>query len=260
MKLRRKTDTGYREEKVKIFETFSVASAYNFFAEQKKMSNISVNARTVLFKQLSILFNGFNFSPYAIDSTGEKEGNKYLINTNGKLVRFVSGSVSLSTTLSSSMFDGKNDEKDNAPAQPGVNNLQKAALLANPNLTAYDLALLSSMGDFVNFNVPWSLTVNYNYNYAKPAQKSIISQTVTFSGDMNLTDNWKVAFSSGYDFTQKQVNLTSIDLYRQLHCWEFKFSWIPVGPRQYFLFTLNVKSSVLQDLKINRRRDWFDNN
>jgi lipopolysaccharide export system protein LptA len=260
MKLRRKTDTGFREEKVKIFESFSIAGAYNFFAEQKKLSPITLNARTVLFKQLSILLNGFTFSPYAIDSTGEREGNDYLVNTNGKLARFTNGSVALSTTLNSSMFDGKKDGNDDGPVQPGVNSLQKAALLSNPNLTAYDLALLSSMGDFVNFNVPWSLTLNYNYNYAKPATKKIITQTVTFSGDMNLTENWKVAFSSGYDFTQKQVNLTSVDLYRQLHCWEFKFSWIPIGPRQYFLFTLNVKSSVLQDLKINRRRDWFDNN
>ncbi len=260
MKVRRKNgDTGFREEKVKLFESLSVGTSYNFFAEQFKLAPISLNARTVLFKQVSVMFNGFTFNPYAQDSAG-RDVDKYLINENGKLARFTGGSIALSTSINSTMFDGKKDENDDKPAQPGINNLQRAAMLSNPFLTAYELALLSSMGDFVDFNIPWSLSFNYSYNFSKPAFERNITQNVTFNGDMNLTENWKIAFSSGYDFKRKEVNLTSIDFYRQLHCWEFKLSWIPLGPRQYFLFNLNVKSSVLQDLKINRRRDWFDNN
>jgi hypothetical protein len=57
---------------------------------------------------------------------------------------------------------------------------------------------------------------------------------------------------------RKQVSLTTLDFYRDLHCWEFRFNWMPFGERRYFNFGINAKSSVLQDLKLNRRRDWFD--
>lgn len=259
-KWRKYSDTGYEDTKIKLIESLNVGASYNFFAEEFKLSDISMNARTVLFKQLNLQFNGFSFSPYALDDSTGLRVNKYLVNETGQLARFTNGSVAVGTSINSTMFDGKKDARDDEAPQPGVNSLQRKAMAANPFLTAYELALLSSMGDFVDFNIPWSLSLNYTYNYSKPAFEPIKSQNITFSGDMNLTENWKIAFSSGYDFTRKEVNLTSVDFYRQLHCWEFRLSWIPIGPRQYFLFNLNVKSSILQDLKINRRRDWFDNN
>lgn len=258
-KWRTYNDTGYEDKKIKLIESFNISTGYNFFADNNKLSPISANARTVLFKQLNILLNGFTFNPYTYDSTGRIE-DKYLVNETGQLARLTSGSVAVSTSINSTMFDGKTDERDKQAPQPGVNTLQRAALASNPYLTSYELALLSNMGNFVDFKIPWSLSLNYNYSYNKPTAVKTITQTIMFSGDMNLTENWKVAFNSGYDLKRKEVNLTSIDFYRQLHCWEFRLSWIPLGPRQYFLFNLNVKSSILQDLKINRRRDWFDNN
>jgi hypothetical protein len=63
---------------------------------------------------------------------------------------------------------------------------------------------------------------------------------------------------SGYDFVAKDFSFTSIDIYRDLHCWEMRFNWIPFGFRQSYNFSINVKSGMLQDLKLNRRRQWFD--
>lgn len=259
-KWRKYNDTGYEDVKVKLIESLNVGTSYNFFGDKFKLAPISVNARTVLFKQLNIQFNGIQLDPYSYIDTGTigpQKVDKFVFNETGQLARFTSGSLALSTSINSTLFDGKKNEE--AP-QPGVNSLQRKALASNPFLNAYELALLSSMGDFVDFDIPWSLSLNYIYNYNRPFNEKVTSQNITFNGDMNLTENWKIAFSSGYDFTRKDVNLTSIDIYRQLHCWEFRLSWIPIGPRQYFLFNLNVKSSILQDLKINRRRDWFDNN
>jgi len=258
-KWRKYNDTGYEDVKVKLIESLNIGTSYNFFSDKFKLAPISVNARTVLFKQLNILFNGIQLDPYGYIDTGgvQQKIDSYVVNETGQLARLTSGSLAISTSINSTLFDGKKNEE--AP-QPGVNSLQRRAMAANPFLNAYELALLSSMGDFVDFDIPWSLSLNYTYNYNRPFNEKVVTQNITFNGDMNLTENWKVAFSSGYDFNRKEVNLTSIDFYRQLHCWEFRLSWIPIGPRQYFLFHLNVKSSVLQDLKINRRRDWFDNN
>lgn len=85
-----------------------------------------------------------------------------------------------------------------------------------------------------------------------------ITQTMNFSGDLKLTENWKIGFNSGWDFEQRDLTYTSLTINRNLHCWQLAVNWVPFGPRQSYMITLNVKSPVLQDLKLNRRRDFYD--
>ncbi len=78
------------------------------------------------------------------------------------------------------------------------------------------------------------------------------------SGSVSLTPKWRVGFRSGYDFKQKEVTYTSVDVYRDLHCWEMTFNWIPFGFMRSYNFTIRVKSSVLQDLKLTRQTHHLD--
>ena len=118
--------------------------------------------------------------------------------------------------------------------------------------------------NYADFNIPWSLHLNYNVSlqkyYVVKSQKDTISinQDLNFSGEVNLTAKWKIGMSSGYDFIAKQLSFTSFDIYRDLHCWEMRLNLIPFGYRRSYNFSLNVKSSVLQDLKLNRRKDFRD--
>jgi hypothetical protein len=126
--------------------------------------------------------------------------------------------------------------------------------------TQDELDYINSHPDaYVDFNVPWNLNIYYNLNYIKPPlTKEEITQSATFSGDLSLTKKWKISLTSGYDFTSKKLTLTSINIYRDLHCWEMHFNWIPFGFRQSFSLDINVKSATLKDLKLSRRKDWYD--
>ena len=116
----------------------------------------------------------------------------------------------------------------------------------------------NNLNDYIDFNIPWSLRLNYNLNASTPALKeNTISQSITFNGDIKLTDNWKFGISSGYDISKNELSFTSLEFFRNLHCWEMNFKWYPIQ-RQMFEFTIRVKSSTLQDLKLNRRRSWWD--
>jgi len=75
---------------------------------------------------------------------------------------------------------------------------------------------------------------------------------------LSLTPKWKIGFQSGYDFINKDLTYTSVNIYRDLHCWEMKFNWVPFGFRKMYTIDINVKSAILQDLKLSRRRDWYD--
>lgn len=242
MKTMKGKDTARREEKVKLLETFNINSSYNFFADSLKWSNIQVSARTTLFKVVQVQVNG-NFDPYIYDSfvVGEQRGitrfDKFELNENGRLARLTGGNIALSASLNPQLF------KKGTAANTKREKLRELNL--NPN-------------DFIDFDVPWNLTLNYTYNYSRPLNTRNVSQTFMFNGDVSLTKDWKVGFNSGYDFVNKQLSYTSFDIHRNLHCWEFSLNWIPFGFRTSYFFTIRVRSSVLQELKLTRRRDWFD--
>ncbi len=131
-------------------------------------------------------------------------------------------------------------------------------------MTATNPLLRNRAADYVDFNIPWnaslsySLTASRNYIFQSQKDTLILDQNAIVGGDFNLTPRWKIALTSGYNFSQKQLSYTSLDIYRDLHCFEMRLNTIPFGPLKSFTFTLNVKAAVLQDLRLLRRRDYRD--
>jgi len=236
-KIRQKTDSGNVDKKVSILESFNIGFSYNLAAENFNWSFININGRTKLFNVLDINASAL-LDLYQIDSIGTRiEEFEF---KNGKAGRIVNSNVSLSTNLRSKEGDGNKAKTSSAGTQDELDYI-------NSHRDAY-----------VDFNVPWNLNVYYNINYSKPGITEVISQSATFSGDVSLTKKWKIGVTSGYDFTRKEMTLTSVNVYRDLHCWEMRFNWVPFGFRQSFSIDINVKSSILKDLKLSRRRGWQD--
>ncbi|HRE98762.1 MAG TPA: hypothetical protein PK637_18510, partial [Flavobacteriales bacterium] len=115
---------------------------------------------------------------------------------------------------------------------------------------------------YIDFTIPWSLSINYNIRkdklFSSLGTENRITQSLMLRGDLSLTQNWKIGFTSGYDFTNKGLTYTEVNIFRDLHCWEMRFNWIPFGIRKSYMIQINIKSSMLQDLRLMRRRSWFD--
>ena len=118
---------------------------------------------------------------------------------------------------------------------------------------------------YYDFDVPWNLGVTYvlgiTKTYLSESKKDTVqisNHNIGFNGQANLTSRWKLTVNTSYNVTQKQLQMTQINIVRDLHCWEMVLSVIPFGDRKFYNFTLNVKASELQDLKILRRRDFRD--
>lgn len=235
-----KDTTGLK--KIKLLENLSINTSYNLTADSLNWSPLSVNGRTRIGKFLSLQFGGI-LDPYAInDSTGRKI-NKANREVDGNLFRLTSGSFALNFRLEGKGKDGKKQGEPKKSKYATQDDLD----YINANLDQY-----------VDFNIPWSLNVSYNLRYTKPGKTSAVTQTMNFNGDISLTENWKIGATSGWDFERNDFTYTSVNINRDLHCWQLAINWIPYGPRQSYNLTLNVKSSVLQDLKLNRRRDFYD--
>jgi lipopolysaccharide assembly outer membrane protein LptD (OstA) len=235
-KIKTESDSGSVTNKVKLIENFNIATSYNAMAKNYGWANITMAARTLLFKKLNVNTNAI-IDPYQIDSLGGRiEKFEW---ENQRIGRLTNASLALSTSFRSKTNKARKKVTD--PAHQD------------------ELDFINSHPDaYVDFNIPWSLSLSYNINYSKPTTTKTVSQVASFSGDLNLTKKWKINVRSGYDFNSKKLSFTSVDIYRDLHCWELSFNWVPFGLRQSYSLTLNVKSSMLSDLKISRRRNWQD--
>ncbi|NBV56942.1 MAG: hypothetical protein EBR72_03920 [Bacteroidetes bacterium] len=227
-------------KKIKIIENLNIRSGYNFLADSFNLSTISINGNTTILNKIRMTF-GTSFDPYQweLDEDGTKSYRRknYALNTMNTLGHFTQSNLSISTNLNPEAFKRKSSDNANEQELEFINN---------------------NLQNYVDFNIPWSLNINYNMRASRPVllEKSV-NQSITFNGDIKLTENWKIGLNSGYDISKKELSLTSINFYRDLHCWQMNFEWYPIG-RQMFSFGINVKSSTLQDLKLNRRRSWFD--
>ncbi len=237
MKTRKHTDTGIVSKKIKLIEMLNISSAHNFLADSFKWSNLSFNGRSTLFNgKLSVNYN-WTLDPYQYTN---RRIDRLVIQDDFSLGRMTNAGMSFGTNL----------------------NPQARKPKTSATATKEELDMINNYPQhFVDFSIPWSLQLNYNmvYTHLAPTDKKEFNQSVTFNGDLKLTENWKIAFASGYDFKTKELAVTKIDMFRDLHCWEFSFGWIPVGFLRSYTFTIKVKSSTLQDLKLNRRNFWFDN-
>jgi hypothetical protein len=255
-KLRPKGDTATKDRIVHVLENFSINASYNAAALHFKWSPININGQTTLFKHMNLNASSV-IDPYIMGTDG-KDIEKFEINHNDRIGRLTNANVSIGTTLKS---------KDKNGAKPKVSTKGSAEELEHIN---------KNPNDYLDFNMRWSLSVNYVLSYSKvgapdlstispitdfPSQAlvtSTVTQTLRFNGDCNLTPKWKIGFNSGYDFTKNNVSYTSVTVYRDLHCWEMLFNWVPFGPRQSYSIDIKVKSAVLQDLKLSRKREWYD--
>jgi hypothetical protein len=142
---------------------------------------------------------------------------------------------------------GKDKKKTEEEKKPVVD-AEHSMYDDNDDLSEYDY-----------FDIPWSLSFSYSLSYSKPKNVGKFSQSLSFNGDFSLTPKWKIGFSSGYDFDSKEFTYTRFNLSRDLHCWAASLSLVPFGPRQSYTFNIAVKSAILQDLKYNKTKSWYDN-
>lgn len=254
-------------KKIAIFDNVTINSNYNFLADSLPWDYLNIQGRSTLFKRVTITFS-FRFDPYSINEKGDRcsitewKANKRLFRLSSTNIN-----LGLNWTIDRNMFTSKKSNEEPEPQH-------------ETTLDYNSLGMKTKRPDFSN---PWAFTFSYSFsysatnnlqyysfnyrandniqyyirNYGAKYDNSMI-HTISLIGDFSLTKKWKIGFSTGYDFVGKSITYTSLDIYRDLHCWEMRLNWVPFGFHKGYSFTINVKASVLQDLKWNLKRDFRD--
>jgi lipopolysaccharide assembly outer membrane protein LptD (OstA) len=267
MKVRSLKDTITGTKKVMLIDNFSIATSYDLARDSMRWSNIVLSARTTLFKKIQISYSSA-YSPYGLymqpfygytmldyysnpfySSVPGPAINRSEYSMHKKFLRFLNAGWNLSVGYD---LSPKKDKKEKKKPAEGSDPEELENIRNNTDL-------------YLDWDNPWNLRIDYNFRYTSVPVLSTgtikrdVVQTLRLAGDVSLTQKWKVSAQTGFDFEQKNFAFTQLTLYRNLHCWEMRFSWIPYGTQKSWNFQINAKSSLLQDMKLTKKKDFRDN-
>ncbi len=247
-KLKTKSDTATKQnEKITILDNFGINGSYNMLAKEFPLSNLNFNANSRV-SEFDINVGG-SFDPYLYvkDNSFFDVGRRtpdLMVGQGEGLARLTALNLSIGRRF--------------APAKA-------KDIKTSTNASEAQLKQINrNIDDYVDWNVPW--TFSFSYQFSMNRMGLAAAQQIsglTFQGDLSLTEKWKFSMSSGYDFKYSGLTYTNMSVHRDLHCWELNFNWTPIASPFYgrasnYSFDLRVKSSLLQELKISRRRSFYD--
>ena len=225
MKVRQRKDGEVVLKKISLIDNFNASTNFDMLRDSLKWNNINVNARTKLFKSLNLTYNA-SFDPYNYnDQTGGRL-NESLWKARRKLARMINTRFAAGWNFSLGKGDGEKGTK-------GVSR-------------------------WVGFTGNANYNLNLNRNFIGGKDTIITTQSVSVSGDLKLFGKATIGYFTGYDFTQKEFTPTTLNLYVDLNCWELRINYVPFGFRKSYGVTLNMKSALLKDVKLERKRNLSD--
>ncbi len=250
-------DDSEEDKKITILNNLNFNTSYNMAADSLRWSNVSFSAGTQLLKnKMSVNLSG-SLDPYQVTSEGVRI-NKF----NPSLFRLSNASLTANYSFSSSDFDkdkkkdkNKNNNPNNPPDVFGINDNQAINGFATQQPSRPG-EVKEKKADLYRSKIPWNLSFVYSANYSNNgfSNAGIQSHTLGFSGSVDLTPKWKVNFRSSYDILNGAFSYTTLNFSRDLDSWRFNFNWVPFGNFTSYSFFIGVKSSMLSDLKWDKRQ------
>lgn len=253
-----KDSTGVK--KVSLIENFTISQSYNFAADSLKWSNIQTSVMLRLVKNFNLNLSA-TWDPYTyqLNEFGNPvRVNKTRLQAGKGWAKLSSTGTSFSYTFNNATFKkkDKNQDKKKNKTDEGKNQSNNKDGFGHKH---DDVGEVSDDG-YTKWEVPWSFTINYSvnysygtFNYEKMDYNGKITQNLSFNGNIKPTKNWSFSFSSSFNFETKKINYMNCTISRDLHCFTMSASFIPIGPYKSYNFHIAVKSSLLSDLKYDKR-------
>ncbi len=263
-------------KKVKLLNNLNLSTSYNLTAKDFKLSPIRLTTGASVFKDKVSINLGATMDPYGIDENNTRTTTFHIKNGKG-LVRFTSANMNIGFSLSNKDFIKKDNDEEKQKNENeftgsdyerlsgggrdddlfGVsNNFADSRFEQNLNEEDEGEGEDEEPNSLYINKMPWNFKFAHSITYNNSrGQDDISTNSLMFSGDIDLTPKWAIGFSSGYDFKQKGVTYTQFRFNRDLESWRLNFSWTPFGDRASWSFFIGIKSGLLSDLKYDKRRE-----
>ena len=280
MKIKSDEDsTGFK--KISIIDELGASMSYNLAAAQRPLSDLSMRIRLKWWKRYTLNLNAvFASYAYELDDNGRPYIGTHTEWGYGRWGRFQGMSQNLSFTLTPEKirqwFSGegkkKKEEETNNDDDEGIDpdiesNVDEDMIRGQRGAKKKTSEKAETDADgYMTFNMPWSLTFGYGitmrentggkFNKKTMRYPYKFTQTLNVSGNIRLSEGWNISFSSGYDFENKKMSMTTASLSRDLHCFNMSCS-VVLAPYTSYNFTFRCNASTLTDaLKYDKRSGY----
>ena len=262
-------------KKISLIDELGGYISYNMAAEKRPWSDLTLRLRLKLTKNYTFNLNStFATYAYTFDKDGRVVTGDRTEWSYGRFGRFSGWGSSFNYTFNNETWKkwfGPKDDKDQKDKDKDQNGEDSEDMDAgNDTGTTKKVEKAQADADgYQVFKMPWSLSVNYSFNIREDQSKPInvhsmrypfsYTHNINASGNIKLSNNWQVSFSTGYDFQAKEVTQTSMTISRDLHCFNMSASLSPFGRWKYYNFKISANASILQDLKWEQRSQTQSN-
>lgn len=245
------TENGAEPRKIRLIDGLSITSGYNMLADSLRLQPFNISMRTSLFNNKLSVTSSAMIDPYQTDPATGIRINKLHWN-NGRIGSLNNANLALSTSFSSKKKDERKDE-DRVPVDPSLTMDEQQRQIEY---------IRQNASEFVDFNIPWNVSTSVAVNYSRMPRgdyrgyNTVFNASLNLSGDFSLTPKWKAGGSTYFDVKTMKMQMLTLFVSREMHCWQLSINITPVGPWKSFSIILNPKSGILRDLKINRTRNF----
>jgi len=257
-------------KKISLIENLQLSQSYNMAADSLNWSNLNTSILLRLTSNFNLNVQA-TWDPYtyALSESGTPvRVNKLRISCGKGWARLSSAGTSFSYTINQDTFKRKSKDSDQQSSdttspnddteQDAVSFAEQAAARRRKNAKTDDSS--TDADGYEPWTVPWSLSLNYSLGYAygtfdteKLEYRGKWTQNLSLSGSIRPTKNWNFNFSASYNFDLHRIAYMNCSISRDLHCFTMTASFVPVGPYKSYNFRIAVKSSILKDLKYDKR-------
>jgi lipopolysaccharide assembly outer membrane protein LptD (OstA) len=256
-KVTEKDSTKLEAKKIMLINNLNFSTNYNLSADSLRLAPVRLTGGTnILDNKMNINF-GATLDPYA--NVGGRRIDVFNIENGGSLFRLTSANMTVNYSFSNR--DGGEKDKKN---RQGERNGGRPDDLFGSNtdfsdrresqFKENDETTDSSPSDFFNSKLLFDLTFAHSLTYGNNNRENkIIGNSLMASANIDLSTRWKMGVSTGYDFVQNGITFTQFRFERDLLSWRMDFNWSPYGANAFWGFFIGIKSSVLSDIKYDRR-------
>jgi len=234
------------ESKIDLF-VLNFSSGYDFAKDTSNISDLRTNFRSTPIPGINLNLSATH-SFYLRSETGDRFV-KETVFSEGKLPILKSMTFSTAFALDNKMFmSSEEEEKEKKEKELDTEVNDREGLLESDNL---QIEKLSDENAAKNLEIPWRINFTLNYNLNRNNINNITERLdMGTTASISITKNWRINWTARFDLIKQDLTYQSFSIYRDLHCWEMSFNWQPkIG---YYSFRINVKESILQDLKVTK--------
>jgi len=251
-KITERDSTKTEARKLMLLNALNFSTSYNLAADSLRWREVNMTAGTTLLDGKLNLNLSAGLDPYAL-SNSNRRIDKFNIENGGSLFRLTRANFTANYSFSASDFVRNNEQGERNGGRE--DDLFGSDMESNRRNRQDQDDKKSNVSDFYSMRIPWDLRLAYSLSYGNDRRQSqITSNSLMVSGNIELSDKWKVGVSTGYDFVQKGVTFTQLRFERDLLSWRMDFSWVPYGVNTHWGFFIGIKSSMLQDIKWEKRK------